>query len=200
MSEAVWLLIDRFATVLGIVTGLLSLAAALWAWIERNDLKRWFRRNVFGTVNQPLDAAAERFDALVIPVSRSEVPCWLLDTVRPARIALLGTPQSQTAMQQIEAHAREQNITISASLTLPDADDTAAFRAHAVEAIRQLQKAGATRIAVDTTGGKVPMSLGLFMAAEETGATTLYVSSDYDPALKRPRPGSQQLVAVTTPA
>jgi hypothetical protein len=43
-------------------------------------------------------------------------------------------------------------------------------------------------------------SLGLFMAAEETGATTLYVSADFDPALQSLRPGSQRLVAVTTPA
>jgi CRISPR-associated protein (Cas_Cas02710). len=82
---------------------------------------------------------------------------------------------------------------------LPNADDAAAFRARAAECMRALRQAGATRVAVDTTGGKVPMSLGLFMAAEETGATTLYVSAEFDPALKAIRPGSQRLVAVTTP-
>lgn len=200
MSETFWLLIDRFATLLGIVTGLFSLAAAIWAWIERNDLKRWFRRNTFGQINRPLDTTAARFDALVIPVSHPELPCWLIDTLHPARIALLSTVQSRDAAAKVEAHAREHHIEIATHITLPDANDAAAFRARAVEIIRQLRQSGAARIAVDTTGGKVPMSLGLFMAAEETGATTLYVSSDFDPALKRPRPGSQRLVAVTTPA
>lgn len=194
-----WETIDRFATGLGIVTGLASLAAAVWAWIERNDLKRWFRRNSFGRINQPLDGTATRFDALVLPVSQPELPCWLIDTLRPSRIALLATEQSREAAAEIDAHARRHQIQIAATVTLPDADDAAAFRTHAVEVIRQLRQSGALRIAVDTTGGKVPMSLGLFMAAEETGATTLYVSSDFDPALKRPRPGSHRLVAVTTP-
>lgn len=195
-----WEFIDRFATVLGLVTGLVGLAAALWAWIERHDLKRWFRRNAFGEVSQPLDAANTRFDALVVPVSQPDIPCWLIDTLRPARIALLATEQSQDAATKIADHARKNQVEIAASVTLPDANDAAAFRAHATGILRQLQQAGAARIAVDTTGGKVPMSLGLFMAAEECGATTLYVSSEFDAALKRVRPGSQRLVAVTTPA
>jgi hypothetical protein len=40
VSEAAWLLLNQIATVLGIITGLASLAAAAWAWFERNDLKR----------------------------------------------------------------------------------------------------------------------------------------------------------------
>lgn len=199
MSEALWLLIDRFATVLGILTGVLSLTAALWAWFERNDLKRWFRRNSFGAVSQPLPDSA-RFDALVLPVSRADVPCWLIDTVKPARVALLASTQSKPIADEIAAYARKAGVEVAAVHVLPDADDAAAFRAQAAECVRRLRESGAARIAVDTTGGKVPMSLGLFMAAEETGATTLYVGADYDPALKTPRPGSQRLVAVTTPA
>lgn len=194
-----WETIDRFATLLGIVTGLASIAAAAWAWVERNDLKRWFRRNSFGAVSQPL-ADAARFDALVLPVSRADVPCWLIDTVKPARVALLASVQSEPAVQAIAAHARTAGVEVAAVHVLPDADDAAAFRARAVECVRALRQAGAARVAVDTTSGKVPMSLGLFMAAEETGATTLYVSTDYDAALKAIRPGSQRLVAVTTPA
>jgi hypothetical protein len=94
-----WETIDRAATVLGIVTGLASLAAAVWAWVERNDLKRWFRRNSFGAVSQPL-ADAVRFDALVLPVSRADVPCWLIDTVKPARVALLASEQSEPAAKR----------------------------------------------------------------------------------------------------
>lgn len=194
-----WETIDRFATLLGIVTGLASLAAAVWAWIERNDLKRWFRRNSFGAVSQPL-ADSARFDALVLPVSRADVPRWLIDTVRPARVALLASVQSEPVAKEVAAHARKTGVEVIAFHVLPNADDAAAFRARAVECVRALRQADATRIAVDTTGGKVPMSLGLFMAAEETGATTLYVSTEFDPALKTVRPGSQKLVAVTTPA
>jgi hypothetical protein len=148
-------------------------------------------------VSQPLPDNA-RFDALVLPVSRPEVPCWLIDTVRPVRIALLASEKSLDAAAKIEAHARQSGVDVFTHVLL-DADDAAAFRAQAAKCVRQLRRAGATRIAVDTTGGKVPMSLGCFMAAEETGATTLYVSTDYGPALKGSIPGSERLVAVTTP-
>lgn len=202
MNEAAWLLLDRTGIVLGIVTGLATLGAAVWAWVERNDLKRWFRRNTFGAVSQPLPGNT-RFDALVIPVSRLEMPCWLLDHAltpgeRPARVALLASKESRDAAAKIETHARTRGVAVVTHV-LPDADDTAAFRAQAADCVRQFRRTGARKIAVDTTGGKVPMSLGCFMAAEETGATTLYVSAGYDPALKRTRPGSERLVAVTTP-
>lgn len=197
MSEATWLLIDRFATILGIITGLLSLSAVVWAWWKKNDIKRWWRRNSFGRVGQEADASPQ-FDALLIPVSRPEIPCWLIDTQRPQRIALIATPQSKAASQQIETHARAANVEITASLTLPDADDTAAFRDQASLLIQQLREAGSRHIAVDSTGGKVPMSLGLFMAAEEAGVTTIYVSAEFDPALKRPLLESARLLTLTT--
>jgi hypothetical protein len=202
MSDAVWLDVDRFATVLGIVTGLLSLFAAGWAWWKKNDLKRWWRRNSFGRVGQVVDTSADasqQFDALLLPISKPDVPCWLIDTLRPVRIALIATPQSQAAAQQVEAYARAANVGIAASLTLPDANDTAAFREHAARLIRQLREAGAVRIAVDSTGGKVPMSLGLFMAAEEAGVTTIYVSTHFDAPLKRPRLESARLITLTSP-
>lgn len=198
MSDAIWLLLDRIGTVIGLMTGVASVAAAAWAWVERNDLKRWLRRNTFGQVSLPLPEGS-RFDALVVPVSKADTPCWLIDTLRPAQIVLIASAQSREAAETIQAHAKLTATTVAALHVLPDADDAAAFRAQATASILALRRSGASRVAVDVTGGKVPMSLGLFMAAEEAGATTLYVSADFDPGLKSLRKGSQRLVAVTTP-
>lgn len=196
--EIVWLWLDRYGILVGDFVMTLTLLAGVAGFFKRNDLKRWFRRNSFGRVSQAVDAT--RFDALVLPVSRADLPRWLIDTVKPVRVALLASAQSAPVAEDIAAHARKTGVDVLAVHVLPDADDAAAFRTQAADCVRQLRQAGATRIAVDTTGGKVPMSQGLFMAAEETGATTLYVSADFDPALKTLRPGSQRLVAVTTPA
>lgn len=192
-----WETIDRFGTLLGIVTGPATLFAAAWAWVKQNHLKRWLRRNAFSTVNQPLSESA-CFDALVLPVSHAEVPCWLIDTVKPARVALLASAQSEPVAKAIAEHARNAGVEAAVHV-LPNTHDAAAFRAQAAECVRRLRDTGAVNIGVDTTGGKVPMSLGLFMVAEETGATTLYVSTRFDPALKTLVPGSQRLVTVTTP-
>ena len=47
-----------------------------------------------------------------------------------------------------------------------------------------MRDAEAKEIAVDVTGGKTPMSLGAFMAAEEFAVQTIYITSEFDPSLK----------------
>ncbi|RMD85019.1 MAG: TIGR02710 family CRISPR-associated protein, partial [Candidatus Dadabacteria bacterium] len=53
--------------------------------------------------------------------------------------------------------------------------------------------------AVDVTGGKVPMSLGAFMAAEEAGTPSIYVTAEYDARLQRPRAETARVVRLSTP-
>lgn len=45
---------------------------------------------------------------------------------------------------------------------------------------------GCANIAVNVTGGNVLMSLGAFMAAEEAGKDSLYISADFELRLKKP--------------
>jgi N-acetylmuramic acid 6-phosphate (MurNAc-6-P) etherase len=51
---------------------------------------------------------------------------------------------------------------------------------------------------VDITGGKTPMSVGAFMAAEERGATSLYVTAPHgDNGLNTAK---ARIRAISTPA
>jgi hypothetical protein len=67
-----------------------------------------------------------------------------------------------------------------------DPNDPAVSRSQVALLLSELHQAGCRKIAVDLTGGKLPMSLGAFMAAEEAGVTSLYVATDFDRYLKVP--------------
>jgi hypothetical protein len=54
-------------------------------------------------------------------------------------------------------------------------------------------------IAVDVTGGKTPMSIGAFMAAEENAADTVYATAEYD-ASGKPVTSSIRLIPISQPA
>lgn len=55
--------------------------------------------------------------------------------------------------------------------------------------IRRLKAEGieASRIFVDTTGGKVPMSIGAFQAAEEEGVSSYVVGAQKEGHIKDPK-------------
>ncbi len=198
MTEETWLLLDRYGIVLGDSMLTLSVLAAIIGFFRRNDLKRWLRRNSFGRIGTPTPPDLE-LDALLLPVSKADIPNWIIDTQRPRYLALIATPQSLDAARQIEEHAYRQGAVSVTIATLMDTDDAKACRDLATSLLRQLQDAGAQRLGADTTGGKVPMSLGVFMAAEEAGVATLYVSADYDDALKRPKLDTARLILISTP-
>jgi hypothetical protein len=198
-EETLWLWLDRYGILLGDLLMTLTMLAAMAGFIRRNDLRRWLRRNHFGQVGTDLPPE-QHYDALLIPISKPDVPNWLIDRLHPTRLVLFATPQSGEAARQVAEHARSKGIKDIAQITLDSADDTAAFRARAAQHIRHLMESGTRDIAVDTTGGKVPMSLGLFMAAEEAGLSSLYVSSEFDPQLKRPRLDSARIITLSQSA
>lgn len=53
---------------------------------------------------------------------------------------------------------------------------------------------------VDVTGGKKIMSATAGQAAWELNAPLCYVDGDYDPALRRPRPGTERLIVLLDPS
>ena len=52
-------------------------------------------------------------------------------------------------------------------------------------------------IAADVTGGMVPMSLGVFSAAEERNIDCQYIKSEYDIEKNRPKEGTQNQVLIS---
>lgn len=99
-----------------------------------------------------------------------------------------------------ELKARATSIANAFVVTIDTADDPGETRLAVRQAIERLNAIGCAHIAVDVTGGKVPMSLGAFMAAEEAGKDSLYVSVDYDQQLNKPDMRTARITVVSNPA
>ena len=95
-------------------------------------------------------------------------------------MALLATSYSHEAAREIAEYACSQGSTVLPVALLPDPDNPAEARNRGKELLDALRVAGCRRRAVDITGGKTPMSVGAFMAAEERGVTSIYVTAPLD--------------------
>ena len=184
--EPVWLWLDQFGILLGNFMMLMTLGGAVWAWVRREELHRWFRSNRFPMVGEEGDHGG-RWKGIVFTTSRAEVPVWVMERQRPAAVAFLASERSLEEARRLAERAKTLDVRNVHTAILADPDDPAEAKAATGRLIGALRKAGIERIAVDVTGGKTPMSLGAFMAAEENGCDSIYVSTEFDPKLKKPK-------------
>lgn len=196
MTESTWLLLDRIGIVLGIVTGAVTLLALAIGYLKREHVRRWLVRNRFPVIGGEL-AEHIRYDGLVFTVSKAETPAWVLDQIKPKAAVFVVSEQSRGAVDELKAQV--PGIANLPILTVADVDDPADTRQAVRQAVEWLKAIGCTHIAVDVTGGKVPMSLGAFMAAEEMGQDSLYVSTRFDAQLNRPNMRTAKIVVVSRP-
>lgn len=196
LTESTWLLLDRIGIVLGIVTGAVTLLALAIGYLRREQVRRWLVRNRFPVIGGAL-AEHIRYDGLVFTVSKVETPAWVLDQIKPKAAVFVVSEQSRGAVDELKA--RMPGIASLSVLTVADVDDPGDTRQAVRQAIEWLKSIGCTHIAVDVTGGKVPMSLGAFMAAEEMGQDSLYVSTRFDAQLNRPDMRTAKIVVVSRP-
>jgi hypothetical protein len=130
----------------------------------------------------------------VIPVSRTEQPEWIIRHLKPRHVRLLYTDFSQSkeaAIKLVQKFSKdvlfnltEEDIKNGKSM-ITDAEDPLATKELTSKAIKHMLALGLKHenIFVDTTGGKVPMSIGAFQAAEEEGVSTIYVVGKDDKGL-----------------
>jgi len=196
LTESTWLLLDRIGIVLGIVTGAATLLAFVIGYLKREHLRRWLIRNRFPAIGGAL-AEHVRYDGLVFTVSKAETPAWVLAQIKPKAAVFVVSEQSRGAVDELKAQV--PGIASLSVLTVADVDDPADTRQAVRQAVEWLKSIGCTHIAVDVTGGKVPMSLGAFMAAEEMGQDSLYVSTRFDAQLNRPDMRTAKIVVVSRP-
>jgi hypothetical protein len=195
-SDALWTLIDQVGMLLGLGTGLLTLGGLALALIRPAILRRWFLRNRFRHVGDDL-AEGETWDGLVFTVSKPDLPILVLHRLRPAHLGLIASAQSRPHAEAIQREAASLGIAAHGIVEVNNPDDPAEARDQAKALLGRLRTAGAGRCAVDVTGGKTPMSLGAFMAAEKAGCSTLYLASRYDDKLQRPDPASSRLNCIS---
>ncbi len=188
--------LDAASIILGYIVATISLAVATVAYFKRKDLskifRKWFRRAQFENVGKPFEVSEEIVTAVIIPVSRQEQPEWILRHLKPKFASLIYSDMSkQTAMDLVEQFSKspfnvqffpERNEIKDEMFLIsnPDkADETRVIVKHYIE--RYLEKGIASdQIFVDTTGGKVPWSIGAFQAAEEENVSSIYIIGTQD--------------------
>ncbi|MDQ6951771.1 MAG: hypothetical protein Q9M26_08910 [Mariprofundales bacterium] len=185
-SSQIWLYLDQSGIMVGDGLMLLTFAGGVYSWLKRKDIRHWLYRNRFPDVGGRFDDDATNWDGIVFTVSRVEVPEWVMKQCQPSMIALVETEQSKTAAEKIADQAASLNIAVSSRHQVTDPDDPQQTCHAVAAALKGMRDRGLQRLAVDVTGGKTPMSLGAFMAAEEQGADTLYVASAFDAKLMKP--------------
>lgn len=171
---------------------LIIIAVKNWKPIYRWILgKREFR----GT-GEEFTFPKDKVKAIIVPVSRTEQPEWIIRHLEPKYVAFLYTEQKKNhAIKLIKLFSEKihfvntlkeieqgQNI-----LSNPDNPN------EAKEIVKKFierfiaQGIKEENIFVDTTGGKVPMSIGAFQAAEEMGVSSIYiVGKGNDGTIKEP--------------
>lgn len=173
-GELYWLWLDRLGIVLGVLTGLTWLIGLSLAFLRPEAVRNWFIRNRFPRVGV---SRIEHVDAIVFTVSNPHVPGWVIQQLCPKTVGFIATEQSRDSAERLKKRAERQRILALEPLILNDPDDPRESRDCTAALLIELADQGA--LSVDVTGGKTPMSLGAFMAAEELGAKTLYVTCGY---------------------
>lgn len=182
-SNQTWLLIDQAGILLGLLTGVITLSAFLYGVLNYKKLRRWLTRNRFPTIGGEI--TEQDWAGLVFTLSKPETPRWVVEQCQPQRIGLVVSAQSYPVAKTLQADWEAQGIKTYIQ-EIADADDPAATRTATARLLALLKQYSLAPLAVDVTGGKLTMSLGAFMAAEEHAAASIYVSTEFDTALKKP--------------
>lgn len=190
-----WLLLDRVLMLVAVVAAVVALA--FWRKLI-GKFRRLLIGNRFAGVGGELDGI--RFDALIFTVSKVDLPIMAIDALKPKMVGLLHSNDTYDEAKAISEKCRKLGINTFTKAT-ENADDVAMAHRYALELLDDAKKNGASSIAVDITGGKKPMSIGAFMAAEEGGVRSLYTTCDYDSkgGARVPRTGTEKIVVVSKP-
>ena len=195
-SWIAWL--DNAGIVLGYLITSLTVSAAGYGYLKKAAIKRWFQRPDFEGVGEEFDLKPEAVRAMVIPVSRREQPEWILRHLRPEKVSLLFSAYSRNEAASLARDyagqirfypgLNEMDAGIE-EFQVNDPDNPAHAKELTERYIKRFLSEGlsSSEIFVDTTGGKVPMSIGAFQAAEEQGVSSIYVIGTVENKIKDPR-------------
>ncbi len=175
-SDQTWQTFDQFGILVGDIMLIISVGGLVYGFWKRNDIRAWLTRNRFPSIGGSPELT--RWQGLIFTVSRANVPIWVIEQVRPETIGLLITDSSRSEGDIIRTRAAQQGIRVLIR-HIDNPDDPAEVNQKTRELLKLMQESLIQPIAVDITGGKTPMSLGAFMAAEEASADTLYVTAAY---------------------
>jgi len=174
--DELWKTFDQLGIVVGDALMLITILGGIYGFINRNNLRYWLNRNRFPSIGG--NPEHTRWQGLIFTVSRAEVPLWVIGQVQPASVGLLFTDTSRGEGEKIRQNAQQLGFTVLTKF-INEPDDPAETKRQTKFLLQELHERGICDIAVDITGGKTPMSLGAFMAAEELGCDSIYVTTIY---------------------
>ncbi|AVP97115.1 hypothetical protein C7S18_07880 [Ahniella affigens] len=179
-----WLLMDRVSTLLGLLTTVLAITGLVVGLFRGGWLWRFIRRT-----NSFIDAESEEITANASAVimnynpKNMELVRTAVSMLKPEVLVLLGT--SRDELHDACRTLAGENLDVIAMPALENVHSSSEARQRARHGIQQLRERFQPRaIVCDVTGGTKPMTLGLFMAAEEEGIATVYLATERDPAGK----------------
>ncbi|MBI5142692.1 MAG: hypothetical protein HZA20_10980 [Nitrospirae bacterium] len=180
--------IENAGIILGYAFTIIPIGFALVAWFSKKQLRSFFHSNYFTGLGTPFPLGSKQIDGLLIPVSREEVPKWLLCHLRPKHVAFIYTVKTAEIVKKlIDEFSKDIKFyqIVSGSPSgedVVDPYDLPGIKTMAAKWIRRLEAEGLSldTIYADTTGGTVPMSLGVFQAAEESGISSIYVIGKHE--------------------
>jgi ribose 5-phosphate isomerase RpiB len=195
-GEQSWRYIGQVADSLGAILGILTIVLMVVGVWQRKQISRYFKRVSFSDVGEPIHDS-QQFDAVVFTVSREELPKNVIDKTKPKAISLIATAESKPVAEAIKKYAEERGIEVQEIFEIADKDNPAYSKSAVKRALKLFGNTQLKNIAVDVTGGTTPMSIGAFMAAQQFGATTIFVKADYDQALKRVKQETAKIVCIS---
>ncbi|MHC1592439.1 MAG: TIGR02710 family CRISPR-associated CARF protein [Candidatus Helarchaeales archaeon] len=144
----------------------------------------------------------KRYKGIIFTVGFSRQPIILnIIGIKPQFCFFIHSPESEKV---IDAIVEETGLKPSSfhKETLKKNDAAATYDAvkNGLKYLQFEKKLRPEEIALDPTGGTKAMSVGCGIATNSYNIDLLYVdNTDYDPELRRPRPGSERLVNVVNP-
>lgn len=180
---------DAVGIITGAITSIFTIVAVGYAYIRRESLLDSFKnRMARPEFHNTGHKFAENVDAVIIPVSNrgTEQPQWIINHLKPRFAALVCSKEScANGLKLLEKYSRyctflntREEINEAKGRVLGDPKDPEQAKhlskAFIVDFLRRDVSRG--KIFVDTTGGMVPMSIGLFQGAEEEGVSTIYIN------------------------
>lgn len=199
-SANTWDVLDQLGILAGLVVSIFSLIltlVALFAYFNKERIKNWLTQNRFPHIGEMTDDETQ-WDGIVFSISHAATPKWVIESRKPTVIGLLATQQSKASAEEIRQSALAQGVKVLDMIYIDNPDDIKEVQQETLHLINRLQQQSCEHIAVDITGGKTPMSLGAFIAAEEARVTSLYVSSEFDAKLKQVDMRTTKLITVSS--
>lgn len=184
---------DKAGIILGYLWTCLTMGIAVYAFFRRQRIAQWFKKSQFSGTGEELGVIADKVDAIVIPVSIREQPEWIIRCMKPTVVAFLYTDRSKNVAFELAKSFKEKTKFIPSAEEIDNEehliknpDDPLETKEKARMFIRRFKAENiqAVKIFVDTTGGKVPMSIGAFQAAEEEGVSSVYIVGGYEDPVK----------------